>query len=75
MASVEKIVDKMKRQPHGINIDEAGKVLTHYGYIFDRQTGSHKHYIHDSGDVMTIPERRPTIKSAYVKGIIKRLKL
>jgi len=32
MASIDKIVDKMNRQPNGIRIDEADKVLKHYGY-------------------------------------------
>jgi len=73
MASVEKIVDKMKRQPNGIRIEEADKVLSHYGYKLDRQKGSHRHYINAVGDVLTIAERKPTIKSFYVKEIISRI--
>ena len=42
MASIDKLVDKLKRQPNGISIDDADKVLTHYGYVLDRQKGSHK---------------------------------
>jgi len=72
VASVEKIVEKMKRQPNGIRIEEADKVLKHYGYKLDRQKGSHRQYINSSGDVLTIVERTPTIKSFYVKEIISR---
>ena len=72
MAGVDKIVDKMKRQPNGIRIEEAHKVLNHYGYRLDRQNGSHRQYIDDTGDVLTIAERKPTIKSFYVKEIISR---
>lgn len=32
MSSVDKIIDKMKRQPNGIRPDEAEKVLNAYGY-------------------------------------------
>ena len=35
MASVDKIVSKMKRQPNGISPNEAGYVLDHYGYRFE----------------------------------------
>jgi len=72
MPSVDKIVEKMKRQPNGIRIDEAHKVLTHYGYSLDRQNGSHRQYINAVGDVLTVPERKPTIRSFYVKEIISR---
>ena len=73
MASVDKIVDKMKQQPNGIRIEEADKVLKHYGYKLDRQNGSHRQYIGSTGNVLTIVERKPTIKSFYVKEIINRI--
>ena len=75
MASIDKLVDKMKRQPNGIRIEEVDKVLTYYGYILYRQKGSHRHYINSAGDVITIPIRRPTIKPYYVLEIIRRLEL
>jgi len=72
MPGVDKIVDKMKRQPNGIRVEEADKVLTYHGYSLDRQKGSHRQYINAAGDVLTIAERKPTIKSFYVKEIINR---
>jgi len=75
VASVDKIVDKMKRQPNGIRIEEVDRVLHYYGYILDRQKGSHRQYINAEGDVLTVPERRPTIKSFYVNEILSRLGL
>ena len=73
MAGVDKIVAKMKRQPNGIRIEEADSVLRYYGYDFDRQKGSHRQYINADGDVLTIVERKPTIKSFYVGEILSRL--
>ena len=32
MSSVDKIIEKMKRQPNGIRPDEAERVLNAYGY-------------------------------------------
>ena len=73
MASVDKIVDKMKRQPNAITPDEAGAVLDYYGYKFDRQNGSHKTYVNKAGDIQTIPKKRPTIKPVYVKQILNKI--
>ena len=73
MASVKKIVDKMKRQPNSIRPDEAGQVLDHYGYRFDRQNGSHKTYINKNGDILTVSKKLPTIKPVYVKQILSKI--
>lgn len=45
MASVEKILEKMKRQPSGITPSEAQKVLEANGYRLDRQRGSHMQFV------------------------------
>ena len=43
MAAVDKIVEKMKRQPNGISMAEADEVLAANGYRLVRQKGSHCH--------------------------------
>jgi len=75
MASVDKIVSKMQRQPNGISADEASLVLDHYGYKFDRQNGSHKTYVNEKGDIQTIPKKKPTIKPVYVKQILSKIRV
>lgn len=72
MASVEKIIQKMKNQPNGIRFNEAVRVLDASGYKFNRQTGSHCHYINDSGDVITIVDKNP-LKKAYIVSILERI--
>ncbi|MGI6406814.1 MAG: type II toxin-antitoxin system HicA family toxin [Syntrophaceticus sp.] len=72
MAGVEKIINKMKRQPNGIRMSEANKVLTAKGYRLDRQKGSHRQYINPSGDVITIKDESP-LKAVYVKDILSRI--
>ncbi len=72
MAGVEKIIQKMKNQPHGIRMAEADKVLTSYGYRLDRQRGSHRQYINGSGDVITIKDENP-LKAVYIKDILQRI--
>ena len=43
----------MKRQPNGIRLEEADKVLRAYGYEGVRQKGSHKQYLNkETGDTL-----------------------
>lgn len=72
MASVEKIIEKMKNQPNGIRLQEADKVLNSIGYSLDRQKGSHRQYINPDGDVITIKADN-TLKACYIKDILKRI--
>ena len=72
MADAVKIIEKMKRQPNGISVAEADKVLSANGYAFARQKGSHCHYINKSGDVITIKKENP-LKAVYVKDILNRI--
>ena len=73
MAKVEKLIEKMKNQPNGITFEEASKVLTAKGYQFARQNSSHCAYKNDSGDIITIVKRKPTIKKVYVIEILERI--
>ena len=73
MPPIEKIIAKMRNQPNGIRIAEIDKVLTHYGYRMDRQRGSHRQYINESGDVITIKDESPA-KAVYVKDVLNRIK-
>ncbi|MCL2087851.1 MAG: type II toxin-antitoxin system HicA family toxin [Oscillospiraceae bacterium] len=73
MAGFEKTMDKMKRQPHGISYEEAAKVLEHFGYKFLRQKGSHCHFRHLCGDLITIKKETPTIKKCYVVDILSKI--
>jgi len=72
MANVKKLVQKMKNQPHGIILEEADKVLRHYGYNCKRIGGSHRQYINESGDVITIVAKGQ-IKIAYITAILERI--
>ena len=72
LASVEKIIEKMKRQPNGVSMAEADKVLLARGYRLARQKGSHCHYINVSGEVITIKKDSP-LKAVYVKDILRRI--
>jgi len=70
LPSVEKIIEKMKNQPHGIRLPEAEKVLAAYSYTFSRQKGSHRHYINKAGDIITLKD---PLKASYVTEILERI--
>jgi predicted RNA binding protein YcfA (HicA-like mRNA interferase family) len=72
VASVDSIIEKMYRQPNGIRMSEAHKVLTAKGFRLDRQKDSHRQYIDSSGDVITVKDENP-IKAVYVKDILSRI--
>ena len=68
MPSVEKIIEKMKRQPNGIRPE-----LRAYGYEGVRQKGSHKQYLNkETGDLTTIKQESP-LKKAYIVDILNRI--
>jgi len=72
MAGIKKLIQKMKDQPHGITLDEADRVLRHYGYVCRRMEGSHRQYAGKDKDVITIVAKGQ-IKKAYITDILKRI--
>ena len=73
MPSVEKIIEKMKRQPNSIRPEEAEKVLAAYGYLPVRQKGSHRHYLNrKTGELTTIKQENP-LKKVYVTDVLNRI--
>jgi len=73
MAGVEKIVEKMQRQPYGITFSESQKVLEAYGFKVVRHKGSHYQFRRDSGELITIKKDSPTVKRAYIEDILSRI--
>lgn len=73
MAAVDKIIEKMKRQPNGIRPIEAENVLRAFGYEIVRQKGSHRHYLNrNSGDLITVKQENP-LKKVYITDILRRI--
>jgi len=70
MPPVKKIIEKMKNQPRGIRLAEAEKVLAAYGYEFKRQRGSHRHYLNEQGDLITLKE---PLKISYINELLERI--
>ena len=63
----------MQRQPNGIRIEEAERVLNAYGYVLVRQRGSHRQYLNkETGMLVTIKQENP-LKKVYVVDILNRI--
>lgn len=70
--NIEKIIEKMKRQPNGIRYEEAKKVLEYYGYECARQKGSHAQFLNKkTRDLITIKVDNP-LKKVYIIDILNR---
>jgi len=54
----QKIIEKMKNQPRGVRLYETEKVLAVYDYSFNRQKGSHRHYLNSQRRIIQ-PQRDP----------------
>ncbi|MEH2928735.1 type II toxin-antitoxin system HicA family toxin [Candidatus Ventrimonas sp. KK005] len=71
--NVNKIIDKMKRQPNGIRYEETKKVLEYYGYECVRQKGSHAQFLNkETGELITIKVDNP-LKRVYIVDILNRI--
>lgn len=74
MPDIQKLIQKMKRQPNGIRFEEIVRVLEYNGYIMKKMKAgtSHRNFINQNGDVITIKKDNP-LKAVYVKDILKRI--
>lgn len=71
--NIKKIVEKMKRQPNEIRIEEVKRVLEYYGYECVRQKGSHAQFLNkETRDLITIKVDNP-LKKVYVVDILSRI--
>ena len=73
MPDIDKLIQKMKNKPNGIRFKELARVLEHNGYRMKKRKGtSHRNFINNKGDVITIIEENP-LKAVYVKDVLKRI--
>jgi hypothetical protein len=65
-----KHLEKMRRNPRGDwKIEDFKAIAAHYEVEWRSPGGSHVVFVSASGDVLTVPARRP-IKPVYVKQFV-----
>lgn len=70
MASVEKLILKMRNQPNGIRKEEMHKVLTEIGYELRDTEGSHRQYKKRGNKRFTLVWESP-VKAYLVRELLK----
>ena len=71
MAKRDTRLERMRRNPRNVRPDELDVALREAGFTA-HQEGSHKTYRHD-GKKLTVPQRKPFLKSMYVKEALDLL--
>ena len=66
MSKYEKDIAKLKQNPKNVHFEELEKILLRFGFT-KRQSGS-SHVVFTKGkNVLTVPIKRPFLKSVYIK--------
>lgn len=74
MGKLQKLLDRIKRNPKTVRFDEIDKLLQKAGFIRSQPGGGSSHYIYRKGKYkLVIPFRQPYILQSYVIRAIKLL--
>lgn len=70
MTKFEKDIAKLKQNPKNVHYEELEKILLRFGFT-KRQKGS-SHVVFTKGkNVLTVPIKRPFLKTIYVKQALE----
>ncbi|MDN5345165.1 MAG: hypothetical protein PWQ18_1279 [Clostridia bacterium] len=74
MGKLEKLLDRIKRNPKTVRFDEIDKILQKAGFIRSQPGGGSSHYIYRKGKYkLVVPYRQPYILQGYIIRAIKLL--
>lgn len=74
MSKRHKLFDKAKRNPGGISFPEFQTLLSHCGWIKDRQRGSHQIWYSREGERLSVQERKGMAKGYQVRQFLDFMK-
>lgn len=72
MGKNDKLIERIESTPvrKDITPEELERYLTIHGFVNARQKGSHRTYVHESGEVFTVVVTQKPIKPCYVKIVV-----
>lgn len=70
MARCEKLLAKAKNSLGNLRFDELCSLAVCNGWVFQRQSGSHRIYMHPSGSMMNFQPRNGKAKPTQVKQLL-----
>ncbi len=74
MTKREKRLAKMRSNPKNVRFDDLDRVLRDYGFERRQPGGGSSHHFYFLGDNrLTIPMKRPFVKTVYVKRVLSML--
>ena len=74
MSRREKLLEKLKSNPQKIRFEEVDKVLLSTGFTKRQPRRGSSHFTYTLNDIMiTIPYKKPYIKSRYIKEVVDLL--
>lgn len=76
MSKLEKLIEKLLRDPPELSYDEVCYILNKFGFEQVSSQGSHHTFRNDKKQKITIPKKGgKTVKRTYLKQIVKLLEL
>ena len=73
-----KLLKKILQNPKNVRFEDLDKLLKMFGYDVRQPNKGSSHYIYYKANekrIITVPHKKPFIKSVYIKEIIKLLSL
>ena len=70
MSKQEKLLAKIRNNPHGVRFEDLTKVLEWYGFELKRIKGSHHSYVRGHLN-LTVSRRTPHLRSYIVKQALQ----
>ena len=75
MANPDKLLRRVISSPNNVKFEDLCRLAESYGWIFQRQSGSHRIYLHPDlgnalGSMMNLQPRRGKAKPTQVKQLI-----
>ena len=70
MAKCEKLLSKARNSPDNLRFNELCSLAVCYGWVFQRQSGSHRIYMHPNGIVMNFQPRNGKAKPTQVRQLL-----
>ena len=75
MARREKLREKAQNSPHNLRFEELCKLAGYYGWMFDRQNGSHAIYINPAlpDYDMNFQDRKGHAKPSQIRQLLEAI--
>lgn len=73
MSKKEKLLEKARNNPNGLNFNEFETLLQMCGWTFDRQTGSHRVWYSPGGERLPIQPKGSNAKGYQVRQFLRIL--